>query len=62
MTRPVSKTEMDQPEIPKKEQAREENWWEYCPICSSKLYNQKCRFICSNPRCSYFMSCSEFDM
>jgi hypothetical protein len=38
------------------------NWWEFCPVCSSKLVNQKCRFVCSNPRCRFFMSCSEFDM
>lgn len=41
---------------------KEENWWEYCPICGSKLENHKCRFVCSNPRCRFFMSCSEFDM
>ena len=39
-----------------------ENWWDFCPICSSKLINQKCRFVCSNPQCQFFMSCSEFDL
>jgi hypothetical protein len=53
---------MNQSEVPKKEPAAAENWWEFCPICGAKLYSQKCRFICSNPRCNYFMSCSEFDM
>jgi hypothetical protein len=38
------------------------NWWEYCPVCSALLVNQKCRFVCSNPRCNFFMSCSEFDL
>jgi hypothetical protein len=42
-------------------QEREENWREFCPVCGFKLVNQKCRFICSNPKCSYFQSCSEFD-
>jgi hypothetical protein len=41
---------------------KEENWWECCPFCGSKLENHKCRFVCSNPRCNFFMSCSEFDM
>jgi hypothetical protein len=45
-----------------KAEPKEENWWEYCPFCSSKLENHKCRFVCSNPRCRFFMSCSEFDI
>jgi hypothetical protein len=40
---------------------KQENWWELCPVCGSKLLNQKCRFVCSDPRCQFFMSCSEFD-
>jgi hypothetical protein len=47
-----------QPEPPK---TKEDNWWEFCPMCNSKLVNQKCRFVCSNPECHYFQSCSEFD-
>jgi hypothetical protein len=39
-----------------------ENWWEFCPICSAKLVNHKCRYVCSDPRCNFFMSCSEFDL
>ena len=46
---------------PSKE-AKQEDWWEFCPVCGSKLLNHKCRFVCSNPRCHFFMSCSEFDM
>lgn len=41
---------------------KEDNWWEFCPVCSSRLVNHKCRFVCSNPLCRFFMSCSEFDM
>jgi hypothetical protein len=40
----------------------QENWWEFCPMCGSRLLNHKCRFVCSNPECHFFMSCSEFDM
>ena len=39
-----------------------ENWWEFCPLCGSKLHNHRCRFVCPNPRCRFFMSCSEFDL
>ncbi|HEY7168035.1 MAG TPA: hypothetical protein VIB79_25990 [Candidatus Binatia bacterium] len=40
----------------------DENWWDVCPICGSTLLNQKCRFVCPNPQCRFFMSCSEFDV
>jgi hypothetical protein len=53
---------MKQSQLPKAQPEGTENWWEFCPVCSSKLHNQKCRFVCSNPYCNYFMSCSEFDM
>ncbi len=43
-------------------QQRQENWWEFCPMCSSRLINRRCRFVCSNPECQFFMSCSEFDL
>jgi hypothetical protein len=56
------KTPMSQSESRNQPQERPDNWWEFCPVCSSKLNNRKCRFVCSNPQCHYFMSCSEFDM
>jgi hypothetical protein len=46
---------------PETSETKEDNWWEFCPVCSSKLVSQKCRFVCSNPECHYFQSCSEFD-
>lgn len=49
---------MTQSEVPQKKQ---QDWWDYCPICGSKLMSWKCRFVCSNPKCHYFQSCSEFD-
>jgi hypothetical protein len=53
---------MSQSESSTTKKKEEENWWDFCPICSSKLINQKCRFVCSNPQCQFFMSCSEFDL
>jgi hypothetical protein len=26
------------------------------------LLNQKCKYVCSNASCNFFMSCSEFDL
>ncbi len=53
---------MSRPESPTNKDVQQENWWQLCPVCSSKLVNQKCRFVCPNPRCNFFMSCSEFDL
>ena len=53
---------MNRSESSESERDKPENWWEFCPVCSSKLINQKCRFVCSNPQCQFFMSCSEFDL
>jgi len=52
----------DRPEAPDMGEGTAENWWDLCPICGSELANQKCRFVCSNPQCQFFMSCSEFDL
>jgi len=40
----------------------EENWWDFCPLCNTKLVNQKCKYVCPSPQCNFFMSCSEFDL
>ena len=53
---------MDQSKSPASKDDNRENWREYCPVCSAQLVNHKCRFVCSNPRCNFFMSCSEFDL
>ena len=54
---------MDRPEDSRLAKTQlDENWWDYCPICNSKLINQKCKYICTNPQCHFFMSCSEFDL
>src|ERR1043166_3234407 len=50
-TRGLKKQIMNGSEPPKVERESEENWWDYCPVCSSKLVNQKCRYICSHQNC-----------
>jgi hypothetical protein len=31
-----------------------------CPVCSKELEERKCKLICTDPRCGYYMSCSDF--
>jgi hypothetical protein len=50
-----------EPNRPLTEPQEEENWWDFCPICNTKMVNQKCKYVCPNPKCNFFMSCSEFD-
>ena len=57
-----SKDRQEKTAVAKEERPeRSEPWWEFCPICGSKLMNQKCRLICPDKMCGYFQSCSEFD-
>ncbi|MGH9662464.1 MAG: hypothetical protein ACRD96_28200 [Bryobacteraceae bacterium] len=30
----------------------------YCPVCSTRLREQKCKLVCE--RCGYFMSCADY--
>jgi hypothetical protein len=31
-----------------------------CPVCGSTLDERKCKLICPDPRCGYYLSCSDF--
>ena len=31
-----------------------------CPNCGSPLTERKCKLICPNAQCGYYMSCSDF--
>lgn len=31
-----------------------------CPICGRELLERKCKLFCPDPRCAYFLSCSDF--
>lgn len=31
-----------------------------CPVCSKELEERKCKLVCTDPRCGYYMSCSDF--
>jgi hypothetical protein len=31
-----------------------------CPNCGAPLLERKCKLICPNAQCGYYMSCSDF--
>ena len=31
-----------------------------CPNCGSILFERKCKLLCPNGACGYFLSCSDF--
>jgi ribosomal protein S27AE len=31
-----------------------------CPNCGAALIEHKCKLLCPEPACGYYMSCSEF--
>ena len=30
----------------------------YCPLCSTRLIERKCRLVCE--KCGYYLSCSDY--
>ena len=31
-----------------------------CPNCGAELLERKCKLLCPDPSCGYYMSCSDF--
>jgi len=38
--------------------ARENEPMLYCPVCSTRLTELKCKLVCN--QCGYFMSCADY--
>jgi len=54
---------MDEPQAPQAPQESKPNQNDsepmlYCPACSSRLTELKCKLVCE--RCGYFMSCADY--
>jgi hypothetical protein len=50
----VSETEPQQLAAPR----NEDEPMLYCPVCSTRLTELKCKLICA--RCGYYMSCADY--
>jgi predicted HNH restriction endonuclease len=31
-----------------------------CPNCGKTLHERKCKLFCPDPRCGYYLSCSDY--
>jgi hypothetical protein len=31
-----------------------------CPVCAAELFERKCKLLCPDPACGYYLSCSDF--
>jgi hypothetical protein len=46
------------PANPPEETKPEDEPMLYCPVCSMRLEQHKCKLVCS--RCGYYMSCADY--
>lgn len=46
------------PPDPEEKSADAEEPMLYCPRCSARLVEMKCKLLC--PRCGYYMSCADY--
>ncbi len=46
------------PSAPGNPNEREEEPMLYCPLCSMRLTELKCKLVCQ--RCGYYMSCADY--
>jgi hypothetical protein len=42
------------------EEAPEKRPERICPNCGAALLERKCKLLCPDPACGYYMSCSDF--
>ncbi len=40
--------------------SRESHPERVCPTCGAALLERKCKLLCPDPACGYYMSCSDF--
>jgi hypothetical protein len=40
--------------------SRESHPERFCPTCGAELFERKCKLLCPDPACGYYMSCSDY--
>ncbi len=40
--------------------SRESHPERFCPTCGAELLERKCKLLCPDPACGYYMSCSDY--
>jgi hypothetical protein len=60
--RPESPSKREPAQVPSRPApAREERHPDrVCPTCGATLLERKCKLLCPDPACGYYMSCSDF--
>jgi hypothetical protein len=48
------------PETPQPPLATPEQVMRTCPNCGKALHERKCKLFCPDPRCGYYLSCSDY--
>ena len=56
----MEKTERETVERDSGVRAREVHPERICPNCGASLLERKCKLLCPNRECGYYMSCSDF--
>ena len=54
----MDSTTTAQPAVESKKPARKEEPMLYCPTCSARLDELKCKLYCK--KCGYYMSCADY--
>ena len=55
-SRPLADSEPGLPPEPAPEKRPER----VCPNCGAALFERKCKLLCPDPACGYYLSCSDF--
>ena len=48
----------EQDPVQQDQAAEEDSAMLYCPVCSTRLTERKCKLLCA--RCGYYMSCADY--
>ncbi len=56
----VARQDLVRTDRPVRESDQADTVMRTCPNCGAELTERKCKLICPDPRCGYFLSCSDY--